>query len=321
MSSRIAAKVQEAAGPLDRQDKVRRRSIFSAFIRDPKALTGLIIFSVFVLVGIFAPLIAPYDPHASTFMPSQPPSWQHLFGTTNTGQDIFSQFVWGTRTSLSVGVGAAVVSTLIAFLIGVYAGLKGGWVDAVLNALCNIFLVLPGLALLILIESYLKNTTPVLNGLIIALTGWAWGARVFRSVTLSLANRDFVLAAKLSGAGSLRIMFAEILPNMVSIIAGNLIYSCLGAILAESGLAYLGFEDVASDSWGTILMWAQNGAALMIGAWWWFVPPGLAIALVCTSLTLMNFAVDQIANPRLRVKRRARKTHVLEGGLQHAAQS
>ncbi len=282
----------------------RMNNTAAAFLHNPKAMTGLVIFLIFVLVAIFAPLIAPYDPQSTQFAPLQSPSAAHWFGTTNTGQDIFSQFIWGTQTSMIVGVGAAVVSTLVAFLVGVYGGLRGGVADSILNSLSNIFLVMPGLALLILIESYIKNTTPLLNGLIIALTGWAWGARVFRSAAMSIANRDFIVAARLSGAGSLRIMFAEILPNMTSLIASNLIYACLGAIMAEAGLAYLGFENVASNSWGTILFWAQNGGAMMGGAWWWFVPPGVAIAIVGTSLALMNYAIDQITNPRLRVQKR-----------------
>ena len=289
----------------------------SAFLHNPKALVGVILFGTAVLIGVLAPWISPYDPQLTQFVPMQSPSAQHWFGTTNTGQDIFSQFIWGTRTSMMVGVGASVVSTLVAYLIGVYAGLRGGITDAILNALTNIFLVLPGLALLILIESYLKSTTPVMNGLIIALTGWAWGARVFRSVALSLAHRDFVLAARLSGAGSLRIMFTEMLPNMTSMVASNLIYAGLGAILAESSLAYLGFENVSSNSWGTILFWAQNGGAMMSGAWWWFVPPGLAIAVVGTSLVLMNFAIDQITNPRLRVEKKQKAPRKSGGELQN----
>ncbi len=293
-----------AHGVRPRSKRRRSNSALRGFFGNGKALVGFVIFALFVFVGIFAGVIAPYDPSSANFGPSLTPSMAHLLGTTNTGQDIFSQFIWGTQTSLIVGVGAAIVSTLIAFLVGVYGGYKGGAADSILNAISNIFLVMPGLALLILIESYVKTSTPLLNGLIIALTGWAWGARVFRSVAMSIASRDFIVAARLSGAGTFRIMFAEILPNMTSQIAGNLIYSCLGAIMAEAGLAYLGFESIASNSWGTILFWAQNGGAMLNGAWWWFVPPGLAIALVGTSLALMNFGIDQITNPRLRVQKR-----------------
>ncbi len=285
----------------------RKSGNLRLFFRNSKAVIGLVIFSVFVLIAIFAGWIAPYNPQVSQFLPMQPPSLQNLLGTTSTGQDIFSQFVWGTQTTMIVGVGAGLLSTFIGILVGVYAGYKGGWVDSVLNTIANIFLVLPGLALLILIESYVKNTTPYSNGLIIALTGWAWGARVFRAQAMSLAGRDFIIAAKLSGASDLRIIFVEILPNMMSIIAANVMYACLGAILAESGLAYLGLENLSSNSWGTMLYWAQAGGAMLGGAWWWFIPPGLAIALVGMSFALMNFSIDQITNPRLRVRKMKNK--------------
>ena len=304
------------------QTKKKRNtnSALRGFFRNGKAVVGFSIFSLFVIIGIFAPLLAPYDPQSTNFAPSLGPSVAHFFGTTNTGQDIFSQFIWGTQTSLIVGVGSSLISTLIGFIIGVYAGYKGGTVDGILNTIMNVFLVMPGLALLILIESYLKSSTPLINGVIIAVTGWAWGARVFRSVAMSITNRDFIVAARLSGAKTWRIMFVEILPNMTSQIASNLIYACLGAILAESSLAYLGFESIASNSWGTILFWAQNGGAMLSGAWWWFVPPGVAIALVGTSLALMNFGIDQITNPRLRIHKKrkiSKKNPALEpsGGM------
>lgn len=292
----------------------RRKGNWSQFFHHPRAIVGLCILGFFVLIAVFAPLLAPYNPQANIFLPLQPPSWQHLLGTTNTGQDIFSQFVWGAQTTLMVSLMGGGISLIIGLLMGMYAGYKGGWVDAVLNSLSNIFLVLPSLALLIVIESYVKGTSPFIIGLIIGLTGWAFGARVFRSQTLSLAHRDFVVAAKLSGMSDLRILFGEILPNMSSIVATSLMYGCLGAMLAETGLAFLGYEGMSTSSWGVILYMADGGGAMLSGAWWWFVPPGLAIALVGTSFSLMNFAVDQITNPRLANTKRRRKSRVANSG-------
>lgn len=292
----------------------RRKGNWSQFFHHPRAIVGLCILGFFVLIAVFAPLLAPYNPQANIFLPLQPPSWQHLLGTTNTGQDIFSQFVWGAQTTLMVSLIGGGISLVIGLLMGMYAGYKGGWVDAVLNSLSNIFLVLPSLALLIVIESYVKGTSPFIIGLIIGLTGWAFGARVFRSQTLSLAHRDFVVAAKLSGMSDLRILFGEILPNMSSIVATSLMYGCLGAMLAETGLAFLGYEGMTTSSWGVILYMADGGGAMLSGAWWWFVPPGLAIALVGTSFSLMNFAVDQITNPRLANTKRRRKSRVANSG-------
>lgn len=281
---------------------------FGFLFKNQKSIVGVCIFLVFLILAVFAPLIAPYDPSATIFDMSSPPSAAHIMGTTSTGQDVFSQFVYGARTTLAIGIGAGVFSTIIALAVGMTAGYVRGITDSILNLISNIFLVLPGLALLIVIESLVRNSTPLINGIIITATGWAWGARVFRAQTMSLSNRDFVVAARLSGASPLRIMATEIAPNMVSVIAANVMYASLGAILAESGLAFLGLEDVQSFSWGTMLYWASQNSALLTGAWWWIVPPGLAIALVGLSLVLMNFAIDQVTNPRLRQETR-RKRH------------
>ncbi|WP_367306256.1 ABC transporter permease [Alicyclobacillus acidocaldarius] len=301
----------DVADPRAKRASRRRNSALRQFFRNPKALAGVVLFGMFLVVAIFAPAIAPYNPTSTAFGMLQPPSHAHWFGTTSLGQDVFSQFIWGTRTTLIVGVGAGLLSTVIAILIGVTAGYVGGVVDSILNALCNIFLVMPGLALLIIIESYVHNTTPYMNGLIIALTGWAWGARVMRSMAMTIASRDYIAAARLSGMSTLRIIVYEIVPNMTSVIASNVMYACLAAVLAESGLAYLGFENVASTSWGTMLYWATQNSALMSRAWWWFVPPGLGIALLGTSFALMNFGIDQVTNPRLRTSRRRRQVEKL----------
>lgn len=274
------------------------------FFSNGKSATGFIIFSIFLAIAIFAPLIAPYSPNAAIFDPNLSPTADHWFGTTNTGQDLYSQFIYSARNTMIVGFGAGILSTIIGLIFGVVAGYRGGVTDSILSFITNLFLVLPGLALLIVIGAYLKASTPLLNGLVIGLTGWGWGARVFRAQSMTLAGRDFILAAKLSGKSSLRIMVTEICPNMMSLIAGNIMFATLGAILAESGLAYLGLEDINSTSWGTMLYWASSNAALLRGAWWWFVPPGLGIALVGLSLVLMNFAIDQITNPRLKVQKR-----------------
>lgn len=280
--------------------KKSRLKIVGVLLSDKRSTVGACLFLLFVLVAIFAPLIAPYNPLSTKFNMTEMPSAAHLFGTTTTGQDIFSQFIYGARTTLIVGVGAGLLTTIIGLVFGVTAGYYSGVVDLILNFITNIFLVLPGLALLIVIESMIHHSTPVVNGLIIGLTGWAWGARVFRSQTMSLRGREFVIAAKLSGASPFRIMVTEILPNMTSVIASNIIFASLGAILAESGLAFLGLESVNSVSWGTMLYWAQAGNAMLNGAWWWFIPPGAGIALVGLALVLMNFSIDQLTNPRLR---------------------
>lgn len=286
--------------------KIGRRNFFTKFWANPKSRLGIIVFFVFVLLAVFAPVLSPYSPHKGSFTPMLGPSAHHLLGTTANGQDVLSQLIWGTRISLGVGIAAGASSTGIALLIGVLSGYKGGVVDQVLSTLTNIVLVIPTLPLVVVVAAYIRVTGPVTIALIIGLTGWAWGARVLRSQSLSLGQRDYVMASKLQGNSDLYIVIKEILPNMISLIVANFVYGVLTAILTEASLEFLGLGNVNDVSWGTMLYWANNGQALLSGAWWWFVPPGLAIALVGASLALMNYGVDEIANPRLS-RRRTRK--------------
>lgn len=289
----------------------------SRFLRPPqflmlllgnrKAAFGLILLTLFVSMAIFAPFLTHYSPTDFADLPGLSPSPSHPFGTTHQGQDVFSQVVWGARVSLLVGASAALLATLIAASIGMTAAYLGGWADEFLNLITNIVLVIPGIPLLIVIASYLPVKGGIAMVLIIASTAWAGEARVLRSQALSLRNRDFVLAAKASGESTRRIVFSEIMPNMTSRIAAGFLGAFVGAILAEAGLEFLGFGDVNAVSWGVTLFWAQNNSALLTGEWWHFAFPGLAIALVATSLIFINYGVDEISNPRLRGSKMSRK--------------
>ena len=268
-----------------------------------KIRLGLGIIGLFVLVAIFAPLIAHQDPEAFSYDALQPPSLAHLLGTTQTGQDVFSQMVYGTRVTLLVGFSVGLIATAFSVIIGLTAGYFGGLVDEILSLLMNVFLVMPALPLAIVLSGYLELTNlrgPVPVAIVLVITGWAWGARVLRAQTLSMRQRDFVSAARASGENPLYIIFAEILPNEIAIVFSSLIFTVIYAILAEIGLEFLGLSDVTVPSWGNILYWASNGNALLLEAWWWFVPPGLCIALLGAGLAFINFGIDEITNPRLR---------------------
>src|SRR5215475_24687 len=199
-----------------------------------------------------------------------------------------------------VGFVAAAVATVLSVIIGVAGGYAGGVVDELLSVLSNVFLVIPALPLVIVLAGYLPNKGSISVALVISITGWAWGARIIRVQTLSLRKRDYVEAARLSGEGFFRILFWEILPHEGAIIAATFLGTVVFAILTQAGIAFLGLSDVTAWSWGTMLYWAEADQALLLGAWWWFVPPGLAIGLVGTALALMNFGIDEIINPRLR---------------------
>ncbi|HEY0259180.1 MAG TPA: ABC transporter permease [Lacisediminihabitans sp.] len=274
--------------------------IVSTVWSNPKARIGLVILGVFVLAAIFAPLIAPYGASQNGFPRSADGSAAHWFGTTAAGEDVLSQLIYGARTSVLVGFVAGVFSTVIAVLIGLSWGYVRGFLSDVINFIVNLFLVVPALPLMIVIAAYLQNGGIGMIILVVVITGWAWGARVLRSQTQSLRSRDFVTAATFSGEGSFRIVFREILPNMTSLIVGSFFGAATSAILAEAGLEFLGLGDSSTVSWGTMLFWAQNSNALLTGQWVLLFAPGLCIALLATSLTLINFGVDGLSNPRLR---------------------
>ena len=265
------------------------------------AATGSAIMLIFVLGAIFAPLLTPYSPGDMIGLPSQPPSADHWFGTNHQGQDVFSQVVYGARFSLFIGFAAGLATTFLAIVVGMTAGYIGGWIDDALGVVMNVFLVIPQLPLLIVLAAYIPVKGAAAMIIVIAVTGWAWGARVLRSQTLALRNRDFVQAALVSGESTWRLIFAEIMPNMISLIASSYIFAFIGAILTESGLEFLGFGDVNNISWGTTLYWAQTNSTLLTGEWWHFLFPGLAIALTATACIFINYGIDTISNPRLRV--------------------
>jgi peptide/nickel transport system permease protein len=280
--------------------------------RDRKATVGACLLLVFVLIGVFGPFFFG-DPNALVGMPLQPPSAEHWLGTTGQGQDVLAQLVAGTRVSLAIGFSVGLIVVLVGALVGVTAGYYGGRVDGLLSLLFNVFLVVPGLPLAIVIAAYLPSG-PVTLGLVLVITGWAWNARVLRAQTLAQKERDFVAAAVVSGESGFRIITREILPTMTSLLVAQIIGSTVYAIGAQVGLEFLGLGDVSSVTWGTNLYWAQNDAALLTGAWWTFAPTGLCVALVGFALTMLNSGFDEITNPELQ-QERAWRTYLVGLGV------
>ncbi|MFE6736106.1 ABC transporter permease [Microbacterium sp. NPDC057650] len=271
-----------------------------AMFSNRKSAAGLIIFGVFTLVAIFAPWIAPYDPTEQNLDATlQPPSFQHLMGTTHIGEDIFSQLVYGTRGVLVVGFLATIIATVLAIVVGVTAGYLRGWKSEALSALSNVFLVLPALPLMIIIASQFEDPPLFLIAIVLGLTGWAWGARVLRAQTMSLRNRDFIQAARANGEPLHRIILVEMLPNLMALIASSFVGTMTAAVLGLTTLAYIGVIPVSNLNWGTILFWAQQNSAFP-DYWWWYVPAGLCISLLGVGLALINFGIDEYVNPRLR---------------------
>jgi peptide/nickel transport system permease protein len=285
--------------------------------RSPKLLIGLGILAAFILLAIIGPLIAPFDPSANlstTLGVPQGPSAAHWLGTTQTQQDVLSQLLVGGRSTIVVSFVAGAIATVLSVVIGVTSGYLGGLADDLFSMLANIFLVMPALPLLIVVFGFLPasgNTNDLLIGLIIASTGWAWGARVLRAQTLSLRERDYVVSAQIIGERTWRIVGWEILPNLLPIVASSFLFTVLYGVGTYTALAFLGLVNTEHWSWGAIMFWAQSSSAEISGYWWWYVPAGLAVALLGTSLSLLNFGIDEFINPRLRAaglsRRRARQ--------------
>lgn len=288
------AMAQPSAAP----GRAKRRRF--RFMTNAKAATGLVILAVYGLFAIIGPWVAPYDPDARSGDVLQAPSARHWFGTTHLGQDILSQIMVGTRSVVVVGLIAGVLATILSILVGVSAGYLGGAADEGLSAVSNVFLVIPALPLIIIVTSVVDQASDTLVALIIGCTSWAWGARVLRAQTLSLRRRDYVEAARATGERTGRIILFEILPNLTAIIASGFVGTVIFAVMSEITLAFIGISSISSWNWGTILFWAQGQQALAQGAWWWFVPAGLAIALLGTALALINFGIDEFVSPRLR---------------------
>jgi peptide/nickel transport system permease protein len=266
-----------------------------------KARVGVVIVGLYVLVALFAPLIAPHAPTDGSFVPLEPPSRDHLLGTNVGGQDVFSQLVFGSRVSLLVGLLGGTLATVIALVIGMVSGYaEGTVVDDVLSFFTNVALVIPVLPLIITLVAYSDTRGIGLIVGVIAITSWAGAARGKRAQIITLRNRDFVTAAKFSGEGPLRIIFFEIMPNMTSLVAAAFVGAATGAIGAEAGLAVLGLGSSDSVSWGTILYQADAAGAVSQGLFAWVFVPGLVLAVLITAMSFINFGVDLLSNPHLR---------------------
>lgn len=263
----------------------------------PRTKIGLYLLILFALVALLGPTIAPFQPTDFVDVPLQPPSSTHFFGTTGQGQDVFSQTLTGTRTSLLVGLSVGLFVTLLGTCIGAIAAIFDEILDNVFSVLINVFLVLPSLPMAVLVAAYLPASITSLVGVLI-LTGWAWNARVIQAQVRSLRHKEFVLASIVAGEKRLQIIFQDILPNMIPIVATCFINATIYAVGAEVGLEFLGLGDLGAITWGTNLYWASNDAALLTGAWWTILPTGLSIALFGTALSLVSSAFNDVSHRR-----------------------
>lgn len=291
--------------------RARRTSgFFGLLLENRKATVGAIIILFYLTLAAIGPYVVPYDASEIVGRRHTPPSMDHWFGTDGSGKDVFSQTVVGARLSLATGLIVGGIVTVVGIIVGMSAGYFRGKVDDVLTTLTNIVLIIPGLPLLIVLAAFLPAGFWSIV-FVLAVTGWAYGARVLRSQTMSLREKDFVASAIVAGESKPRIILREILPNMMSIVVAGFLGAVNYAIGAQAGLEFLGLGNPSNISWGTNLYWAQNNGALLIGAWWTLIPSGLSIALVAFGFSMINYAIDEVTNPRLRSQRQT--AEILKG--------
>ena len=290
-----------------KRNRLRIPGWLSLLLANPKSRFGILVVVFMIVIAVIAPWISVAHPTDFNILATrQAPSWHHLFGTTDQGSDIFSQVVLGTRRSLILGAAAAVIATTLATTLGILAAYSGGIVDEVVNFLTNVFLVIPTIPLLIVISGYLSARGMTTMILVLGLTLWAFEARILRGQALSLKNRDFVQAAKVAGESTWRIVFGELMPNMISRIAAAFVLVFYIALLVDAGLEFLGLGDTSHVSWGMVLYWAQTNSAVLQGEWWPFLFPGLALVLAVVALVFLLAGIDEVSNPRLRNLKRSK---------------
>ena len=292
--------------PPDAQATRTPRRFVRAVLGNRKATAGALILLLVCFVAAFPGLIAPDSPQASIYGPNLLPSSKHLLGTTQIGQDVFSQLIWSTRQTLLVTLIVSAIATFISMIIGVTAAYVGGATDRVLTLVTDVFLILPVLPLLILLSAYLS---PGVTSLIIVLTitSWAFQARQLRSQGLSLRNRDFLVSARVRGERPLYIILVEIVPTMTSLLVASFLALAVFEVGFAASLQFLGLGNSSQLMWGTMLYNAQQASALESGNAWWALAPGAAVAILGAGFALVNYAFDEIGNPALRPVRRRRR--------------
>ena len=278
-----------------------RRSEFLYFaFRNWKFVLGLTLVLGFLALATFGPLLTSRLPLEFSGPTDSHPSHEYWFGTTSFGQDVYAQFVYGLRATFLVGCVGGGIAWLLGAGIGFAAGYRSGWIDDVLNMITNVVLVIPTLAILIIVAAYLNVHSYATEAILIGLTSWPWAARAVRAQTFTLKTRDFVDMARLSGRKTRHIIATEIAPNMSSYLLMMFILLFGGAVLIGASLDFLGLGPSTSVSLGLMMNNAYSASALLLGDWWWFLPPGIGIVGIVGGLYVMNVGLDEIFNPKLR---------------------
>lgn len=276
------------------------RDILRILSGSRRFLVGFFMFGAVVLFALIGPYLIDTDPFTRVGGLYSPPSKDAWLGTDNFGRDVLAQLMYGTRTSLWIGLVGGVVATLIGVTVGTVAGYRGGWIEEALMGLTNVLITIPSIVVLILLSIAVDSRSATVMGVIIGITAWPWTARAVRAQTSSLKTREHIDIARISGVGTLEIMLVEVLPYMLSYIGMAFVLQFSEGILSEATLSMLGLGPFQTVSLGVMLNWALLWEAVRVGAWWAFIPPTIFLAITSFSLMLMNAGMDEVFNPRLR---------------------
>lgn len=274
----------------------------------PKVQVGLAIIGFFTLVALLGKIFAQYvlkiEP-SDVFLDQMgtPPSAAHPLGTTVSGQDVLVWMLHGTYNSMYVGFVSAIIATAIALIVGTLAGFLGGWADQIINAVILVFQNIPSFPVLIIMAAFWRDMPLFMVAVLVGIFEWTGGARRIRAQTMSLRNRDFTTALRTVGEKRMRIVVVEVMPHLVGIVSPMFLTAISVGVGMQAALAMLGIGSAGEPSWGLIINYAFQQNALFRGMWWWFVPPGLALALLGFATTMVNFGLDELTNPTLSSKR------------------
>ena len=261
---------------------------------------GLSLFLSFLLMAVFSPALAPYDPWVR-FVPYLPPGYEHLLGTNDMGHDILSELIYGSRVSLVVGFGAALMATLIGTAMGLLAGYFKGTTDEVLMGITDIFLMIPQIPLIIVLAAFLRPSF-WLVALLMGCLWWTSTARVVRSKVLQVREMGFVQASRALGFSNTHIIFTDVLPNISHVIMPKFLLSIASAMIAEASISFLGLGDPTMKSWGMMINFAFTRGGFINGYWWWYLSPGLCITLFVLSVVLIGFSLEEQEEATLRLE-------------------
>lgn len=268
---------------------------------------GFVLLLGYIVLAFIGPLLAPYNPSATTFGLNLSPSSKHLLGTTAYGQDVMSQILAGAGPTLGIGLAVGFVGTLISIVVGISAGLSANsWIDSILSGLTYLFLLIPGIMFILLIGTYFLGAGIYLGYFSLffslTITGWAWGARTLRSQTMSIAKKEYILSSRLIGESRTSIIFRQIVRGNFSLMVSNFFFTSIYGLLGLTWIEFFGLGNETSINWGTMLYWSISNEAYLTGYWWWYIPVSVLIAGLAFAFSLLNFGIDQVTNAKLRTQ-------------------